>query len=52
LQCNNGVKLALLNATRQPDDELRRIACHHFQRLAHKPHLLHHFFDHARLSVT
>lgn len=51
-QCNNCVKLALLNATPQSDDELRTLARQHFQRLARKPHLLNHFFAHAGLSVT
>ena len=51
-QCNNCVKLALLNATPRSDADLRALARHHFQRLARKPHLLQHFFDHAGLSVN
>jgi hypothetical protein len=51
LQCNNGVKLALLNETRQSDDELRPLARQHVQRRA-QVMLLTHCFAHAGLSVT
>ena len=51
-QCNNCVKLAMLNALPDTDDALRRLARVTFQRLARKPHLLYHFFQHAGLSVT
>lgn len=51
-QCNNCVKLAMLNATPRSDDELRALARRQFQRLGQKPHLLLHFFAHAGLSVT
>lgn len=51
-QCNNCVKLAMLNALPRSDQELRTLARVNFQRLARKPHLLHHFFAHAGLSVT
>jgi hypothetical protein len=50
-QCNNGVKLALLNATRQSDDELRPLARQHVQRRA-QAYPLTHCFAHAGLSVT
>jgi hypothetical protein len=51
LQCNNGVKLALLNETRQSDDELRPLARQHVQRRA-QAYPLTHCFAHAGLSVT
>jgi transposase len=51
-QCNNCVKLGMLNATPESDDELRSLARRHFERLARKPHLLYHCFAHAGLSVA
>lgn len=51
-QCNNCVKLAMLNAVPRSVDELRHLARVNFMRLDHKPHLIDHFFRHAGLSVT
>lgn len=51
-QCNNCVKLALLNAVPRSDDDLRRLARTYFTQLAHKPHLLTHFFTHAGLNLN
>lgn len=51
-QCNNCVKLAMLNAVPRSDEELRRLARRYFTQLAHKPHLLTHFFIHAGLSLN
>lgn len=51
-QCNNCVKLAMLNAVPTSVDELRHSVRVNFQRLGRKPHLLHHFFQHAGLNVT
>jgi transposase len=50
--CNNAVKLAMLNAVPNSDDELRALARVNFQRLGRKPHLLAHFFTYAGLDVT
>ena len=51
-QCNNCVKLALLNVVPETVEDLRALASRHFKRLARKPHLLYHFFQHTGLSVT
>lgn len=51
-QCNNCVKLAMLNAMPASVEDLRHSARVNFIRLGRKPHLLHHFFHHAGLSVT
>jgi hypothetical protein len=51
-QCNNCVKLGMLNAAPESPDELRALARTNFRRLGRKPHLLTKFFHHAGLSVT
>src|SRR5581483_12317519 len=49
---NNCVKLAMLHAIPDSEDRLRHLARVTFQRLARKPHVLIHFFQHARLDVA
>lgn len=51
-QCNNCVKLAMLNAAPASIEAMRRLARVNFTRLGRKPHLLHHFFAHAGLNVN
>jgi hypothetical protein len=43
-ECINSVKVATLNAAPESDEALRRVARRSFQRVAHQPHLLTHFF--------
>lgn len=51
-QCNNCVKLGMLNAVPESPEHLRHLARTNFIRLGRKPQLLTKFFHHAGLSVT
>jgi transposase len=51
-QCNNCVKLAMLNAQPETDLELLSMARTQFKRLARKGDMLRKFFTHAGLSLS